>query len=124
MKLCLRFAIFFMMLFGSGAAFAAPATAIGTVKHVQQQGETNQYTTRPQGVFTFTLSQPINVPGAQYQFFAISAETVPLDADRNGMISIILLALSLGKELQVSYDDAGAYMDTNMVGVYYVSLRP
>lgn len=120
----MKYLAILFLTFCSTSAMAGAAVAIGTVKHVQQQGKTNHYGTRTHAVFTFTLSQPINVPGAQYQFFSISGETIDEASDRNAMISIVLTAFASGKELQVSYDDAGAFMDNGMVGVYYISVRP
>lgn len=97
------------------------AQAEGTVKQLQAMGDVEGYSTE---VFTFTLTPaPAPVPGAVFQYFSISPQTVPDEQSRKNMISLLMMAKASGAQIAVAYDKDGGFLDNRMIGVYYITVR-
>jgi hypothetical protein len=88
---------------------------------LQEMGVVYSYTPE---TTAFTISpMPTAVPGASYQYFAISPATVPDQQTRKNMIAMLMMAKATGAQVTIAYDNTGGFLDQGMIGVYYVTVR-
>lgn len=109
----------------SSTAHAARVVLEGTVRNVQVHARTTiPGANVPATGFSFALSSsPATVPGVPYARFSVTTDSIADAETRQAIISTILFAYSAGKTVRVSYDDAGALIDNQSFGVYYVTVK-
>ena len=94
------------------------ATATGTVAIITQMGVVNGMAAE---TIAFTISpMPAAVPGAQFQQFVISPNSVPDPQTRRNMVALLLSAKATGTPVEVAYDNLGGFLDQQLIGVYFI----
>ena len=70
------------------------------------------------GYFMFSVSTQPTSGCTSPSYFSVSAATVPDSESRNRMYSMLLLAMSTGRTVNVGYDNTGGFCDNGYLGVY------
>ena len=105
------------------ARSAPNASVTGTVQQFFQYAPNMPGVGVGEEVF-FSLSNRPSTACISTGFFAITPATVNDAQTRKNFFAMLMLAKATGAQIQVTYDNTGAYCDQNAIGVYLINLVP
>jgi hypothetical protein len=113
-----------ILMFAAGISFmpawgANNAEATGTVTILTQYSTSLNV---PGETVLFSLSSQPSVACPYTSYFIISPSTVTDQQTRKNFLAMLLSAKTTGAQIEVGYDNSGAFCDQGGIGVYLIQM--